>query len=336
MKISVVCPVYDTPEEILQQAVNSVFRQDIHQECEVILVDDTSNNPGTIACLQRLKASYDRIKLIRLPANKGPSSARAAGIRVASGEWIGFLDSDDNWLPGALQHFRNTMAAAPQARWIVGHYQTLHDSGVVKKNPRVSEEVPGKAVARGVIRITGPALTRHLIGSSRFHIGATLIDRSLLGQVTDFGFTEGLLYNEDWLLWVRLSVICDLYFMNAETYQLRRDRRSVVMGSSRRLTYRLLSALKIAKRDPSLKPFQREIRWATYGTAKGLALNNMLSGLPVRAAWFAVKAYMIDPREIADLVRFIRLTRMSQAERLIAGSAYSRLEQFIAPGQTFQ
>jgi hypothetical protein len=124
--------------------------------------------------------------------------------------------------------------------------------------------------------------------------------------------------------------------MNAETYQLRRDRRSVVMGSSRRLTYRLLSALEIAKRDPSLKPFRREIRWATYGTAKGLALNNMLSGLPVRAAWFAVKAYMIDPREIADLVRFIRLTRMSQAERLIAGSAYSRLEQFIAPGQTFQ
>ena len=88
MKISVICPVYDTPEEILQQAVKSVFEQDIHQKCEVILVDDASNNPGTIACLQRLKAAYDRIKLIRLPANKGPSSARAAGIRVASGKWI--------------------------------------------------------------------------------------------------------------------------------------------------------------------------------------------------------------------------------------------------------
>jgi glycosyltransferase involved in cell wall biosynthesis len=331
MNISIVCPVYNTPEDILRHAVDSIFVQDTHRECEMVLVDDASNSLETVACLHTLKLVYERVKVIHLPTNKGPSSARAAGIRAASGEWIGFLDSDDCWLPGALPHFGKAITSVPEARWIVGHYQTLHGGGVIKTNARVSDELPGRAVAPGVTRIGGPSLTRHLIGSSRFHIGAMLIHRSLLGQITDFGFTDGLFYNEDWLLWVRLSVICDLYFSNAETYQLRRDRK-VVMGSTRRLTSRLLAALTAAKRDPNLRGFRREIRWAVYGTTKGLALNNMLSGRWGRAAWYAVRAYLMDPREIGDLVRFTRLLKMPQAERLVSGRDYSRLEQFVAPG----
>ena len=141
MRLSIVCPVYNTPAQLLIEAVASAFVQDAYQECEVILVDDASTSQDTIGCLQSLEVTYERIALVRLETNRGPSSARASGIRAASGNWIGFLDSDDRWLPGALQQFRRAMEIAPEARWIVGYYQILREGWTIERNPSTSDEV---------------------------------------------------------------------------------------------------------------------------------------------------------------------------------------------------
>ncbi len=93
-KISVIVPVYNTEPDFLDAALNSLFNQTM-SDLEIIVVDDGSSSKETLEYLKTLEGD-DRIKIIR-QKNKGLSGARNAAIDIATGEFVGFLDSDD-WL----------------------------------------------------------------------------------------------------------------------------------------------------------------------------------------------------------------------------------------------
>lgn len=333
MRFSLVCPVFDTPPLLLREAIWSVLSQDEQRICEIILADDGSRNPDTLNALEEISASDDRLRLLRLDANKGPSSARGAGVRIAQGEWIGFLDSDDLWMQGALQQFCDVIASWPAAQWIAGNYQIRYSAKRSDKNPRISDAIAGTVVAPGLVRLGGATLTRHLLSSFRLHIGGTLVRRSRLIGIKDCGFTEGLFYGDDRLLLVRISTLCDLYFLESETYILRREHESAVMGSTRRLTSEYVAPHFVALRDGNLRAFRRDARWSLYSALKGLALNNLINGRYLIGFGFALRAYMMDPREIGDLARFIGLMASGKNASLDRASRYSNAERFIAsPG----
>ena len=89
--ISVIIPVYKV-EEYLDNCLSSVVEQ-TYKHLEIILVDDGSPDKCPIMCDQW--ASKDkRIKVIH-KSNGGLSDARNAGLDVATGEYISFVDSDD-------------------------------------------------------------------------------------------------------------------------------------------------------------------------------------------------------------------------------------------------
>lgn len=90
-KISVIVPIYNT-EKYLKRCVDSILKQ-THQNIEIILVDDGSTDACPLICDEYAQAD-DRVKVIH-KSNGGLSSARNAGIDLASGEYIGFVDSDD-------------------------------------------------------------------------------------------------------------------------------------------------------------------------------------------------------------------------------------------------
>ena len=91
--ISVIVPVYNV-EEYLDKCVESIVNQ-TYRNLEIILVDDGSPDNCPAMCDGWAKRDY-RIKVIH-KANGGLSDARNAGIAVALGEFIGFVDSDD-WI----------------------------------------------------------------------------------------------------------------------------------------------------------------------------------------------------------------------------------------------
>ena len=94
-KISVVIPVYNVAAD-LSRCLDSVLAQ-TYQNLEIIAVDDGStDNSGEI--LERYAAEYSQIKVIH-QANGGVTSARLRGVEMASGEWIGFVDGDDEIEP---------------------------------------------------------------------------------------------------------------------------------------------------------------------------------------------------------------------------------------------
>ncbi len=92
-KISVIIPAYNV-EGLIEKCVNSVVSQDYPAELlEIIAVDDGSKD-GTGRILDELAGKYANVQAIH-KANGGSSSARNEGLKVATGDYVGFVDSDD-------------------------------------------------------------------------------------------------------------------------------------------------------------------------------------------------------------------------------------------------
>ena len=90
-EVSIIVPVYKA-EEYLERCVNSLINQTL-SDIEIILVDDASPDKSGELC-DKFAAEDNRIKVIH-KENEGPGEARNSGIEVASGEYMGFVDSDD-------------------------------------------------------------------------------------------------------------------------------------------------------------------------------------------------------------------------------------------------
>lgn len=91
MKLSIIIPVYRT-EDTLDRCVESVLHQD-HPDMEVILVDDGSPDRCPVRC-DDWAAKDQRIRVVH-KVNGGLSDARNAGIGIATGDYVTFVDSDD-------------------------------------------------------------------------------------------------------------------------------------------------------------------------------------------------------------------------------------------------
>lgn len=100
--VSVVMPTYGR-SDTLERAINSIKRQ-TYTDIEILVVDD--NEPGSeyaktvAAMIERL--GYDNLHLITQPRHINGAAARNAGIRVAKGEYIAFLDDDDFFMPDKI------------------------------------------------------------------------------------------------------------------------------------------------------------------------------------------------------------------------------------------
>jgi len=95
--ISVVIPAFNRPQKMRRAVASVLGQKDLRpNDLEIIVVDDASTPPLLLV------DADPRVKIVRLTENKGPSGARNAGIRAASGDYLAFLDSDDLWLPDKL------------------------------------------------------------------------------------------------------------------------------------------------------------------------------------------------------------------------------------------
>lgn len=116
--ISVVIPLYNK-ELSIRLSLNSVLSQSYH-DFEIVIVDDGSKDRS----LSIVESFNDhRIRLIK-QENGGPGSARNTGVVNSFGDWILFLDADDELLPDALMIFYKLIQANPEAN-IIDCVQTV-------------------------------------------------------------------------------------------------------------------------------------------------------------------------------------------------------------------
>lgn len=100
MGLSVVVPVYNEAK-FLKRCLTSLVGQD----CEVIIVDDGSTDKSLAVCKRFEKYGFKIFE----KENGGVSSARNYGIERATGDYIAFLDADDEWLPEASRIIRTNL-----------------------------------------------------------------------------------------------------------------------------------------------------------------------------------------------------------------------------------
>ena len=121
--ISVIIPLYNK-EPIIEQSLQSVLSQD-YGDFEVIVVNDGSTDRSA----EIVKSINDpRITLIEQD-NGGPSKARNTGVKHAKGDWILFLDADDELLPKSLLNYSKGIKIAKNADIIVAPFYNDNEKG---------------------------------------------------------------------------------------------------------------------------------------------------------------------------------------------------------------
>lgn len=122
--VSIIVPVYNV-EEYLERCIQSLIRQTLNR-IEIILVDDGSLDHSGSLC-DKFAEIDNRIKVIH-KANGGLSSARNAGIDIAKGRYIGFVDSDDD-VEVDMYERMSSIAEEYQVDFVMADYLRIFDEG---------------------------------------------------------------------------------------------------------------------------------------------------------------------------------------------------------------
>src|SRR5206468_163320 len=126
--ISVITPVFDTPVQRLEEAVESVLAQ-AYENWELVLIDDGSSAADLLDALPDLAARDRRILLGKVGKHAGISAASNQGLALARGEWVSFLDHDDVIEPDALFQFAKLLQAHRDAEMIYSDEDKLAENG---------------------------------------------------------------------------------------------------------------------------------------------------------------------------------------------------------------
>ena len=202
--VSIILPTFNRLS-YLRSAVASVFAQTL-ADWELIIADDGSDEP-TRAYLSALQ-SEPRVKLLWLTHCGNPAAVRNCALRQARGEYLAFLDSDDEWLPMKLQRQIAALHMSPQRRWSYTGYVLIDASG------EPCAPAPAARAHRGAI------LELLLLHQVSIWTPAVVAERRLVAQVG--GFDEQLLLFEDYELWIRLACRSEIEFIDEPLTRVRR------------------------------------------------------------------------------------------------------------------
>lgn len=203
--VSVVIPVHN-PGRYIEPCIRSLLRQTMSRDrFEVVFVDDGSTD-GTGDRLDRLAREQPNVRVIHIPASGAPGRPRNVGIEAAHGEYIQFLDADDELAPRALDRLVR-MARANGSDVVLGKFasETLN-----RRQDLFTRNRPSTTLAE----------TPQLIDAS---MGPTKLFRTAFLREHELSFPEGWRQMEDQLFTMRaylasgvISILGDepCYFFN--------------------------------------------------------------------------------------------------------------------------
>lgn len=126
--ISLIIPVYKVEPRWLDLCLRSVAAQH-YDNWEAILVDDGSNQKELTSLMRDWQKRDSRFRLIQFETNRNISAATNAGLEIALGEYVGFLDHDDELTPDALTWFLASINEHPDARWFYSDEAVISPQG---------------------------------------------------------------------------------------------------------------------------------------------------------------------------------------------------------------
>jgi glycosyltransferase involved in cell wall biosynthesis len=190
-RVSIVIPLYNKAESV-HAAVESVLRQS-YPDFELIVVDDgsTDSSASVVAGI-----GDPRIRLLA-QANAGPGAARNRGLREAAGEYVAFLDADDEWEPGFLELAVAGLDGHPECgAWVSGHAIGPARASQAPRNRRMG-------LTAGTWRLPHHASPKALKFYVDFcHSSCVVARRSLVQRYGGYYEADRATYGEDSYLWL--------------------------------------------------------------------------------------------------------------------------------------
>jgi glycosyltransferase involved in cell wall biosynthesis len=183
--VSVIIPTHNRAG-LLPRAVCSILGQS-HPAEEIIVVDDGSTDHTE----RLLRSEFPCVKYVR-QENRGVAAARNRGIREARGEWLAFLDSDDEWLPRKLERQLGALRKEPD--FLLCHTNEIW----IRRGKRVN---PMRKHAKSGGQIFEECLPLCVVSPSSVIVHGSLFERVGL-------FDQSLPACEDYDLWLR---VCSRY-----------------------------------------------------------------------------------------------------------------------------
>jgi glycosyltransferase involved in cell wall biosynthesis len=299
MDLSIIITAYDEGP-LVRCAVESVLSQTPRKgaplpEMEVILVHDRGTKPGTARVIQEIRDRYPDIRVAENQRRAGVGGNRNTGIGLARGEWMAFLDGDDEWFPAAVATRWDAVRPHREAGWLAADFVRAGS---------LDEARPGEAFTRDnallralmghpVDRQDGPFTTgtpfrlrrpvAEFCRSSLCWTGTVMARRDLVLRVG--GFHERLVRGQDTHLWLRLAAASDMVFVPVPL-ALYRVRPSTV--TRRGTTYRgwdIVGTLDLLRR-PLMRPWIRDLyhdRLVRMMNEQALSLRHERRFLPAAA-----------------------------------------------------
>jgi len=223
--VSVVIPVYNRSSYLLK-AVESVLAQ-TWADFELLIIDDASTD-DTLKTARAVASKDDRIIVIQNTGRHGPGGARNAGLKQARGEWVAFLDSDDVWLPHALEKF--CAAAAPDVALIGSDFlmvQTDSDQSYSSKefvmttmlswwssDRFASKVIDCDSLKAGTSSFSDPRQLQLMTLGNYLWVSTSAVMVRLDHVKKVGGFSDKLLRTEDLGLWLKIIELGRVVFID--------------------------------------------------------------------------------------------------------------------------
>lgn len=187
--VSVVLPTYERPD-LARRAVESVISQ-TYTPIELIVVDDHSETPIQGALSDVTTKGIESVQYVRHPENRGVSAARNTGIEASSGNYIAFLDDDDQWDEQKIKRQVHQFRKSDDTVGLVA-------TGIKYKS--------GNMTRSGLPTLRGDVTRELLAGEPFVQTSAVMVRRDPLLKIG--GFDEELPSWNDRDLYIRLSRQC--------------------------------------------------------------------------------------------------------------------------------
>lgn len=215
--ISIIVPVFNK-QEYIENCIKSILTQS-YNDIEIIIVNDGSTDNS----LEKIKAVADkdsRIKIIN-KNNMGLSAARNSGMDYASGEFIMFVDADDELEENAIERLYNSISKN-DVDCAVGSISVVYDAHEEFKD---SDKWYYTNRNKGVKDINDS-----LISDIHCSASAKIFKKEIINKFK-LRFPEGLCYEDAYWHWTYFSVCRKVYFIKEAVYKYFRRKKSIMSST---------------------------------------------------------------------------------------------------------
>lgn len=241
---SVVVPTFNRAD-VLLRALDSVAKQG-WQAWELIVVDDGSTDDTANVMDNWLRENHtlgSQVKYLKTE-NRGVSAARNLGVQNSAGQWLCFLDSDDEWLPNKLAE---QVKLTSDFKWIHGEEIWIRHGvrvNAMKKHAKSGGDIFERCVELCCVSPSTVAIERSLFESSG-------------------GFREDYPVCEDYELWLRLSVENRIGFVSEPIIKKYGGHEDQLSGRYKAMDYYRVKALMPFLENKDLSPEQKQTVFAS-------------------------------------------------------------------------